>query len=1388
MSSLATNSHAQQLGLKKTENPVYLADSPTASDSLIQIQELLRLNNLDQAVLLVDQTITNFGHRLIESDQPGVYILVRDRVNQFVLAHPDLLDACRRLLTPSAQTQLLNDQWQTVYSTRWFTKPGYTASLHHAQTLIENAHFDEGIRSLQSLKSHPDHNDANPSYSRLLALASLMIDQDQSNTKIHNATSSLQWNTQTHSAQQSQTINLTGIVPEALATESITPKSEIGQLKSFNQPRLTGANWDPTSWVMPAADADHLYTNDGITISCFDRFTLRPIWRFQPARDMSELPITQDERARLGRVIEDASSITLIDQSLYLASGIARNGERAGDQRLFKLDANTGQTQWAVDVQSIDPALTGTSIRGHVIVDQDVVIIGARTNNRQKRLISFAIIGLDSATGKTKWIQHIASAGALPFQQMGQLAHSAILDQGTIYWTDQIGLAFAIQAATGQVQWVRSLPSPDVYSRSNRPSFANSTPVITDRSMFTLTSDGSTIIELNKHTGEIMNTRPADPVGEALYLLSVGDMIACVSPNRVYFYSTERFATTNPRKSALLGGTRGIRGRVVVHQDQLFIPTATGIEIITSQRPLASTSIPLGHTGNILALNGQIIVVDEMNISSYLSWETTQSFLQSRIKDDPAAAITLTQLAFRANKPNETIQAANQAINIISSLDRSSKDLLRIDLFHVLEEMLPHFNLAKDQALHSSTLSGDHQHTILNHLATLATTHEQVVSHRIALGRWNENNGTKNHAIRAYQDILDQPALSRAMWEGSSIAVRGGIEATRQIGNVLEAAGYQPYESFNIIAQSERSFLSDSPPSQQLEALAQQYPWAKITPALWLEVAQIANNNHQLTATTHASKKGIERAIALKKLGVQLNQSTIDHLAELAITGMISSNQTHDAQNLAYTIGLVFKDLTLRIDGQVITQDQIVAKAKLANHTPALGDKFLRSTNTLLIAGNPIEPAVRIDRGGTVVHSPQNGIVEYIRIGRGASETIWSRQSENQTPPSLPWQDEQQTILLWPTDHYFASTGTLESINTTTGKTDWIIYDIRTILSDESQRIPDDMARVDGMFDTPLVGVTPLNQLLITTDGHTIIVSDRIGRAMGIDQRTGDILWNNDLPANRIFDLDLNGSTLGICGVMTIDQPNLQQDGAHSPIAASINPRTGEITQLIDHLGEFPRWIRADSHGNLILGTFANIISLEPASGSINWVYNDDLLEETQGAWIANNQLVVEDANNTLWTFNLDQADPSAKQLELRHRLNNQSWVRVRPTLDSLLIASDKGFAAFDQSLELIATDPMNTLSKMIDVAWGLDHLVMIQEPRNDLEHARSELFLLDHHTGKLLDVITLSLPSTIHRSPKTLTAITGGVIVGYHEISVFVPTTMPTESNDSIQAFEPTH
>ena len=695
--------YAQQLSSDTIENPIYLADSAIANDSFIRLSQLIAQDNLDEAVRLVHQTISELGDRLIESPSSTISVPVRQRMHRFVLDQPKLMNAYRLTYSPSASLWLNDGDWQRVYQQAWLTESGFHASLHQAQTLIEAAHFHSGARVLAELETHPDAKSFASSAVKLAVLAASSTNDsslwsladhwtklagfnpvtrkqtsppDHQQDRVHE---SLLWSDRhATSTKVSQPPLLDGIVPGALGKTDLSPASDLDLLDNEYETGISGANFVATPWVSPVAVGDKLYTNDGITISCFDRFTLRTIWRIQTAKeqDIENLPISPVARARTSRLIEDSTTITAIGSHLYVPAGLPRNGLRSNDNKLYKINAKTGNVEWSVLIQEIDPSLANTSIRGQVIVDQGVVIFGARTKNRQQRLTSLAVVGLDAATGNLLWIRQIASAGSLPFQQMGQLAHSPTLHDGVVYWTDNIGLGFAIESATGRVIWARSLPSPDIYQRFSQPSFSTNTPVITEQGLFTITADGTRILLLDLQTGETIATRNADPIGESLYLLRVGDLIACVSKYRISYYSIKQFEHAAVFRSSTLSDTDGIRGRVQSVSNQLIVPIASGIEVLYPKQPRLNQKIKLDSSGTVLALDGQILVVNESSVSSYLSWETASAILAQRISTDPSAAITLAQLAYRANRPQETLSTVKQAIHVINQLPQASRDEL----------------------------------------------------------------------------------------------------------------------------------------------------------------------------------------------------------------------------------------------------------------------------------------------------------------------------------------------------------------------------------------------------------------------------------------------------------------------------------------------------------------------------------------------------------------------------------------------------------------------------------------------------------------------------------------------------------------------------------------
>ncbi len=1405
---LITPAYAQR-STDLNQNPIYIADSPIASDAMLRLPELIEQSNLIEATRLVDQTITQLGDLFIESQTPDLYIQVRDRLHSFVLEHPQLLEQYRIRNTPKAKAWLKAGRWQQVANDNWLTEPGFQASLYHAQSLIESAHFQSGARILTKLEAHPDAD----VLAKPAALLSRQVDQyintdesralyqrwsQRANTQSDpltpiqtpefgnedQPTNSLVWNTN----QTNQQISLSNIVDRPLGQQRLTPEIDIEHLSNQSQRQISGANWEPSPWAAPVSVGNLLLVNDGITISCFDRFTLRPIWRKQTAQDPDapDTPTTPDARARLGRIIEDVTTITAVGNDLYVPTGIPRNGTRTGSNHLLKLDTRSGQTQWSISIDELDESLSNASIRGQIIVDQDTVLIGARTNNRKQRLINLAIIALDSATGNLRWIRQIASAGSLPFQQMGQLAHSPVLDQGIVYWTDHIGLAFAIESATGNVLWARPLPPPDLYARFTRSPFTTNTPAITPHGIFTLSTDGTQIIQLDQHTGKTIASRPALPVGEALYVLPINDQIASVSQSQIVFYQADRFAESSAIRTETLGDSSGIKGRVLSINNQLLVPVNEGVLVIDPDSPSGPkvvSTIELDHSGNILAHEGQLVVVDELNISSFLAWETASRLLKARIEHDPGSAITLAELAFRAQQTDAVVPEVLNAISVVGSLPIAQRATMNNQLFQAIHDMLSTdprpTNQQTTQPQSKFKLASEDQRTLLGSLGSLAQSHDQVVAHRMAQGAWHEIRNENPQAIAAYQDILDQPSLRVTMWEGSGIAVRGGLEASRRIGNMLKAQGYTNYRTFDQLALSEHSFLATDPSSpidlQSLEQLAQRYPWSTITPSIWLSIADTKASN-QIPASINAAIEGIEVTRSLAELGVSIDQSTIDQLAERAITGMIQTNRSMDAQTLAQSLTSQFPNLTLQIAGETITHDEIAQRARLSTQRPKLNDAFIRDDSPLLLTGSPIIPATRIDPGGIIMYAPQLGKLEYVRAGRNVFETIWSRQSMTNEIPIIPWQDETRTLIYYPDGTHTKDTGTLEAIETTTGRVIWSLNDVFINIESQSDRSPDGLARVETQFSTPAQGIVPIQQMLITTDGHTVVASDRIGRAIGIDLFSGEELWRTDLPTNRVYDIDINSGVLGICGVMYTDEPNQQHQGSSVSIAASIDPRSGETIQVIERFGQFPSWVRVANNGNLFVATSERIVAINTEAGSIDWVLNDDMLVESPAGWISGDQLYVLDGSNELWSLSLNEGTRDRRTLDTRRRIARSGWIQAKTLMSDFVIASPQGFVSFDQNQELAASDPINTTMGFADIAWGADHIVLIEEMNILGDDAVCSLHLISNDHAELLDTINLRLPASINRQPTSIAAINGGLIVGFNEVSVFVRTTNPQQ------------
>ena len=106
---------------------------------------------------------------------------------------------------------------------------------------------------------------------------------------------------------------------------------------------------------------------------------------------------------------------------------------------------------------------------------------------------------------------------------------------------------------------------------------------------------------------------------------------------------------------------------------------------------------------------------------------------------------------------------------------------------------------------------------------------------------------------------------------------------------------------------------------------------------------------------------------------------------------------------------------------------------------------------------------------------------------------------------------------------------------------------------------------------------------------------------------------------------------------------------------------------------------------------------------------------------------------------------------------------------NAVMVTTSRGMLVFDHERNLIAADPMSVSTDMIDIAWGEQRAVYLQRPQAIEKSSVAALYLLDATNATLLDSSAVAVPVTADRIPVSITAINGGVIVGYNEVSLFI-------------------
>lgn len=1391
-------------------NPVYLADAPIAIETTERALALSAQGSYAEAARTLSQLIIEHGDRLTPDPlTPGVMIPVRLRISTMLMDDPELLRAYQRINTAKALRLLQSGAFEETSRSYWLTNAGCIGSLNHAQMLIESGQIASGLRVLDRLSAHPDAISNAPRAMELARLAARAT-RSEKVTRVLERWSSLSgedigqikpfrgptesndaWTSMRSSPidPNAKTLRLDGIVQRPIASARLTPPSTNEDLLSEDDRGNSGAVIKPKPWTMPVVRGDTLITNDGVTISCFDRFTLRPRWRLTTTTTDNE---EQDRtskgiRSRIARTIEDLSSVSITNDVVYAAAGLARTGGRTGDNRLLAIDIESGAVLNETTLDQLDPKLVGATIRGSVIVDGDTLIVAARKNLRRERLVALSLVGIDRRTFKKLWTRDIGSAGSLPFQQIGQISHSGMLDEGVLYWTDIMGLVCAVESSTGQTLWARAEPTTDVYTRYEREPWTVSTPIVMGDSVFILDVAGQMISKLDKATGEVLASTRAISNGDGLYLLEMNDGLACVGRTAISLHSVDQFASTKPRLMTPTGDGRSvIQGRVIASGESLIVPMETGLIVLDSTRTGVRESIDLERSGIAVALDGQILIADENLVSSFLSWDIARLILSSRVDElnDVHAAITLSDLAYRSDHHEEILPAIDRAISMLrktlpGSESRSIQEA-RDRLFTITLDMvgLPNDLNSKSAEQEASPMVSDSiRSQLLKRAGTIARSTEQTLAHQMTSGAWAIAQGKINDAVGIYHGILQDPALAAGMWQGGGLAIRAEIESTHQLNEIVDEYGRGACDMFDALAALELEELNahntEIPDAQDYEELARRFPWAPTSPVAWARAASGWTDSSNAPAAVRAARAGFDSIERLSEHGIAMEQGVLDSLGSVLISGLLDSQRRTEASRIASKLARTYPTITITMNGQPIDASALSVGLSSGLPAPQLGERFVSEQSPSMLAGYPVKSPIRSEYDSVVMFAPQLAQARMVRFTNQTPEVLWTRQSQDAVPPMVVVHNDYQTVLMWSPTNEDSEGGMIESIDTMTGESRWKVEGIGGKLIEKSVRRPDDSARIDGQFIAPTEGVVRLEQIMNVCDGSVLVLADRIGRGMGIDILTGQVLWSEDLPINRVHDLDSASGVLGITGMWYVDHnADTGEVAMRSPRIASIDIRTGQTIQLLHQQTSTPRWIRVAPSGNLIVGTSQRVLSVSTRGGILDWVIRNDGLINTNAGWIADDTLIVLDEFVGLWMIGLHDGKLPSNPTDTAGRILERGWVDLKTRAERIVVSGSGGLGIYDPSGQTLGLDPDLGTYPYVDTAWGSDRVVMVQRASSDDNLTMQvPISLIDLENARLLDSVELTLPAQIQRQPTSAQAATGVVVVGFGEVSVVLKT-----------------
>lgn len=440
-------------------------------------------------------------------------------------------------------------------------------------------------------------------------------------------------------------------------------------------------------------DLDGVFVNTGHEVVAIDPLRRGLAWVTpSPMRDESH---NYSDSTNHDTILAAACDDELVVASLQIPDKTVNVDFQAGlrilwkipQRRLFAFSRQTGKLLWS-HYDDVDGSRTrrfrGHDTCGNPLLLGDTVYV---PSHDRSGAIQFSVAAYEARTGQPKWRRLICSSQQ-DVNMFGNArteftASPLALAGGVLFGSSNLGVAYALEAATGRLRWISAydvvrMPRAMLHRQEDRPVyFANNAPVVADGVACCTPLDSQFVLGFDAEDGRTLWRLPADAtVGgvdhRVLWLAgALGDEFVLAGAGCVAVRAKPKDGTDPEVRSLVRPDQQNERrdprlpARPAVAGDRLWVPRADRLLAFDRDGELKQTvRLPQYLPGNLFFVGGIAVSLRQRNCEVLADTSALLARCEEQAKaraDDPATLLRLASLR-RALLPGDASDGQIEAV------------------------------------------------------------------------------------------------------------------------------------------------------------------------------------------------------------------------------------------------------------------------------------------------------------------------------------------------------------------------------------------------------------------------------------------------------------------------------------------------------------------------------------------------------------------------------------------------------------------------------------------------------------------------------------------------------------------------------------------------------